>query len=295
MKRDAFSLCHPIVNFSYFLSVLAFTMFFMQPVCLLISFFCSLMYYFTLFGKNGAHTAIKTVLPVTAFASVMNPLFSHSGKTILLYFPSGNPLTLESIVYGLFSGVMLASVLIWFICLSAVFTEDKFIYLFSRLSPSLSLLISMTLRFIPDFRRRFESARDVQSFFVFGEKSYIQKAKTAVSGFVAAFSQSIENAAVTAESMKSRGYGAAKRSSYTVYRMDGRDRAAQFFIMFCVFFIVCGSVSGTFSWRYYPDMSGALTEKMTVMLYIAYFSLCIMPVYLDRKEKREWKHSQSKI
>lgn len=295
MKRDAFSLCHPIVNFSYFLSVLAFTMFFMQPVCLLISFFCSLMYYFTLFGKNGAHTAIKTVLPVTAFASVMNPLFSHSGKTILLYFPSGNPLTLESIVYGLFSGVMLASVLIWFICLSAVFTEDKFIYLFSRLSPSLSLLISMTLRFIPDFRRRFESARDVQSFFVFGEKSYIQKAKTAVSGFVAAFSQSIENAAVTAESMKSRGYGAAKRSSYTVYRMDGRDRAAQFFIMFCVFFIVCGSVSGAFSWRYYPDMSGALTEKMTVMLYIAYFSLCIMPVYLDRKEKREWKHSQSKI
>ena len=58
-------------------------------------------------------------------AAVVNPAFVHQGVTILTYLPSGNPLTLESILYGLaaalgavgpnlvqgLSGVVIAAVL----------------------------------------------------------------------------------------------------------------------------------------------------------------------------------------
>ena len=43
-------------------------------------------------------------------AALVNPAFVHQGATILTYFPSGNPLTLESILYGCASGVLLAAV-----------------------------------------------------------------------------------------------------------------------------------------------------------------------------------------
>ena len=32
---------------------------------------------------------------------LVNPVFNHEGMTILTYFPWDNPLTLESIVYGI--------------------------------------------------------------------------------------------------------------------------------------------------------------------------------------------------
>ena len=35
-------------------------------------------------------------------AAVLNPAFSHHGATVLAYFPTGNPLTLESITGGAF-------------------------------------------------------------------------------------------------------------------------------------------------------------------------------------------------
>jgi energy-coupling factor transport system permease protein len=49
--------------------------------------------------------------------------------------PLRNPLTLESIFYGLAAAVMLAAVVLWFGCYNEVMTSDKFIYLFGRVIP----------------------------------------------------------------------------------------------------------------------------------------------------------------
>jgi energy-coupling factor transport system permease protein len=46
---------------------------------------------------------------------------------------------------------MLAAVISWFSCYNAVMTSDKFVYLFGRVIPALSLILSMTLRFVPKF------------------------------------------------------------------------------------------------------------------------------------------------
>jgi energy-coupling factor transport system permease protein len=37
----------------------------------------------------------------------LNPLFNHAGVTLLFYLPGGNPVTLESMVYGLAAATML--------------------------------------------------------------------------------------------------------------------------------------------------------------------------------------------
>ena len=100
-RRDAFSDCHPAVNFLYYALVLVLSMSLMQPVCLAISLLCASWYLLRLQGWDALWQKLRWLLPVMALAAVMNPAFTHQGMTILTYLPSGNPLTLESILYGL--------------------------------------------------------------------------------------------------------------------------------------------------------------------------------------------------
>lgn len=133
--RDTFSDCHPAVNFAYFALVLAFSMTLMHPVCLLISLTGACCCLARLHGLRELGHSARWLVPMALLAALVNPAFVHQGVTILTYLPSGNPLTLESILYGLAAALLLASVVLWFRCFSAVMTSDKFIYLFGRAIP----------------------------------------------------------------------------------------------------------------------------------------------------------------
>lgn len=76
-------------------------MFFMHPACLVISLACSFLYSVTLNGKRAAKFNLLYMLPMMLVCALLNPAFNHEGATILTYLPSGNPLTLESVVYAL--------------------------------------------------------------------------------------------------------------------------------------------------------------------------------------------------
>ena len=151
-NRDAFSGYHPTVCFLYFTLVLMLSMCLMHPVYLAISLTGALAYAILLKGRKAVRFAAMGLLPMAALAALVNPAFNHEGATILTYLPSGNPLTLESMLYGAAAAVMLASVVLWFSSFNEVITSDKFVYLFGRILPALSLVLSMALRFIPKFK-----------------------------------------------------------------------------------------------------------------------------------------------
>ena len=66
-------------------------------------------------------------------------------------------------MYGLVMAVMLVCTLVWFSCYTVVMTSDKFIYLFGRIIPALSLVLSMCLRFVPKFIKEASVISDGQS------------------------------------------------------------------------------------------------------------------------------------
>ncbi|MGN1082717.1 MAG: energy-coupling factor transporter transmembrane component T, partial [Candidatus Avispirillum sp.] len=153
-KRDEFSFFHPLVSFVYFALVLGFTVVLRHPASQLVSLAAATVYAATAQGAGAVFSTLKISIPVILFTAAINPVFNHQGVTILCYLPWGNPLTLESILYGISAGAVLAASLLWFVNINRVFTSDKFVYLFGRIIPSLSLLLSMTLRFVPLFRKR---------------------------------------------------------------------------------------------------------------------------------------------
>ena len=160
--RDSFSTYHPIVNFIYFVFAFIFSMCFLHPVCLVISFGSAFAWSVYLGGRKTLRANLLLFIPILLIMSLVNPAFSHAGVTILAYLPSGNPLTLESIVFGVGSAVMLVSVIAWFSCYTKIMTSDKFVYLFGRLIPALSLILSMVLRFVPKFRAQIKVISDAQ-------------------------------------------------------------------------------------------------------------------------------------
>lgn len=289
--RDSFSSYHPIINFLYFVLVLIFTMFFMHPVSLVISLLSAVAYSVCLNGTKALRFSLTAVLPMMLIAALVNPIFNHEGATILTYLPSGNPLTLESMVYGVASAFMLAGVILWFSCYSTVMTSDKFVYLFGRVIPALSLVLSMTLRFVPKFKAQLQVVSEAQA--CAGRDtangSLLQRAKNGVTILSILVTWSLENAIETADSMKSRGYGLPGRTAFSIYRFDSRDKLALLWLLLCGGYIVLGWALGGLRWWYYPMISGELTGIFPISLQLVYLSLCLTPVILNRMEVQKWK------
>ena len=294
MNRDSFSSYHPIINFLYFALVLVFTMFFMHPVSLIISLACALAYAIYLNGKKAVRFSLMYILPMMLMAAIINPAFNHEGMTILTYLPTGNPLTLESILYGLASAVMLASVITWFSCYNAVMTSDKFVYLFGRIIPALSLVLSMTLRFVPKFKAQLHVVSEAQRCVGrdVSDGTMLQRLKNAITILSIMVTWALENAIETADSMKSRGYGLPGRTAFSIYRFDDRDKTAFIWLCFCGFYIVSGWMAGGLSWQYYPIIKGTLTGVFPISFQLVYLALCLTPVILNGMEDRKWKHLQ---
>lgn len=266
-------------------------MFLMHPVCLVISLGASLAYAVYLNGRRAVRFSLLVMLPMMAIAALVNPAFNHEGVTILTYLPSGNPLTLESILYGLAAAAMLAAVVTWFSCYTAVMTSDKFVYLFGRVIPALSLVLSMTLRFVPKFQAQFRVVSEAQRCVGrdVSNGGVIRRLRNAVTIFSIMLTWSLENAIETADSMKSRGYGLPGRTAFSIYRFDSRDKAALAWLLYCAFFLCCGAAAGGFAWRYYPTAKGAVWTPLTVCLQAVYLALCLTPVILDLWADRSWR------
>lgn len=296
-NRDTFSSYHPVVNFLFFALVLGCTMFFMHPVSLCISLVSAFGYGIYLKGWKIVRFSLLYLLPMMLMTAVLNPAFNHEGVTILTYLPSGNPLTLESIAYGIGAAGMLAAVVLWFSCYMEVMTSDKFVYLFGRILPALSLLLSMTLRFVPKFQAQFRVVREGQKCVGrdMSDGNILTRMKHTVTIFSIMVTWALENAIETADSMKSRGYGLKGRTAFSIYRFDSRDKWVMAWLLFCGAAIVCGAILGPLDWRYFPTIKGTAASIWSVMIQLIYFALCSTPVFLNRREDRKWNCLRSEI
>ena len=285
------------MNFLYFTLVIGFAMALNHPLAQGISLVCAAAYAVQAEGKRAVFFTLKWCLPIMLLTAFINPAFSHEGITILLYFPTGNPLTLESILYGLSAGVMIATVMLWFVNFNRVITSDKFIYLFGRIIPAMSLVLSMTLRFIPKFKAQMDSVVDAQRSIGrdISEGSLWHRTKIAITVLSIMVTWALENAIETADSMKSRGYGLKGRTAFSIYHFDDRDKMALIYLSFCGFYLLSGMIVSAFGFRYFPCIRYIGLNAITLSFQFVYLILCLMPVVLNWAEERKWKAIHSKM
>ena len=286
MKRDAFSGYHPAVVFLFFLAVLGFGVVILHPAFLLVGLVGAFSYYLFLRGRKGLKQ-ILLMMPLFLAVILLNPLVNRGGATVL-FLLFGKPYTLEALIYGAVLSGMFLTMILWFSCYSAVMTGDKFTSLFGTLLPSLSLLLVMIFRMVPSLIRKGKQITGARQS-IGKEMSGTDEAMT-VLGCLTTWA--LEGSIVTADSMRSRGYGTAKRTSFMIYRMARHDWGLLSTILVLSAALIAAVSAGHTTATFTPEWYLAPVSPIGLLLY---GFLSLIPTLLHLQEALSWHISRSKI
>ena len=288
-ESGAFYRSHPLLNFAYFAFVIGITMFSVHPVFLGISFVLSWCYSILLRGRQALSFNLFVLIPMILLMTFFNTLNVHNGETVLFYL-NDNRITLEAIVYGVVSAIMLSSVIIWFSCFNTIVTADKFIYLFGRISPALALTLSMIMRYIPLLKNRFREVATAQRCMGRGLKgsSWITRIRQFFKEISILIAWSLEASIESADSMEARGYGLRGRTSFHLFKFSTGEK-----MLLALMLLLGGAVSvacamGEMTIYYYPKIILPTFSLLQTGIFIAYSALMLIPIILDIKGMKEW-------
>lgn len=294
--RDVFSDCHPIVNFLFYIGALIMGMCFMHPLFLFSSVILSFAYY-----ARVNKECLKYVIGMIGLfftLSFINPLFNTQGEWVLFTYFGERPYTLEALCYGMALAAMFISVLTWFATYNQVMSSDKFLYCFGRLAPAVSLLLTMVLRLVPSFQKKcgqIIGARKCIGKAVSNGSRY-EKAQHGMVILSALTSWALEGGVVMADSMRSRGFGSGKRTSFSIYKIQHRDKGLLGFMLVCLFVIMVCAWNGGMKVAYTPQMHiSGLSSVWTLLGVIGYFLFLSIPTALSMMEDVRWHILRSKI
>ena len=292
--KDQFSTFHPITNMVFFLGAILMGMFFIHPAFVALSILISVTYLLTL-KKTKAFKELLYMLFLFVLLSVINPVFDRLGATVLFEL-FGRPYTLEALIYGMTLGGMAIAVLCWFACYNAIMTSDKFIYIFGRIMPSISMILSMILRLIPNFAQKISDARS--SIGLARDTSANRKEKMRNGALVlsALAGWALQGGIITADSMQSRGYGTGKRTSFAKHRFDARNNILLVFMGVLIVLIIFCAVNGSTKAEYVPYVTITWFGNIYMLTgMIAYGLFLVLPAALQLKETVKWKILRSRM
>ena len=290
--KDAFSKCHPAVNFLFFAGAIGTSVLIQHPMYLLVGILTGATYYLLLNGRKGWKMLLGMAI-LFLFLMAINPLFNTFGETPLCYL-FGRPYTIEALRYGAVLGGVFVTMLIWFGCYNKVLTSDKFTSLFGNLIPAISLLLVMVFRMVPNLMRKatqFSGARKCIGKGAGENAATKEKLSDGMTVLGALTSWALEGSVVTGDSMRSRGYGTAKRSSFMIYRISITDWTLLIVIPSLLALVIAAACLGQMAATYMPEFYIS-PLSWGIVPYGIYL---LIPIALHTKEAVQWHISRSKI
>ena len=274
-----FERCHPAVNLIYFAAVLVGMITFQHPVFLVISFLCAFAYSVK---RNGWKAVVFNLclLPFVVAFALYYSSYTHFGMTVLRQNFVGNNMTQESLVYGFVLGVTGAGVCIWFSCVFSVFTTDKVVYLFGKVSPRLSLFLAIALRMIPRIKKEAKRINMAQQGIGRGanQGNLWQRFRNSLRIVSMLITWTIDSLTIASESMRSRGSSLRGRKAFSIYRFDNRDRIFVIGLFLCLTLTMMAMLLGQTDMVYDPKI---IWTQVNPLFCIGYGVLCLMPLGLE--------------
>ena len=291
-----FERCHPAVNLIYFAAVIAGTLAFRHPVFLCVSFLCACVY--SIRRNRGRAVAFDLcMVPCVAGFALYYSSYHHFGITVLQQNLIGNNMTLESLVYGLALGVCVAGGCIWMSCVYSVFSTDKMVYLFGRVSPRLSLFLAIALRMVPRIKREAGKINMAQRGIGRGadQGNLWQRIKNAVRILSMLITWTIDALMTASDAMGSRGSSLRGRTAFSIYRFDNRDRAFVTAMFFTMTLTMMAVILGLTDMTYDPRIIWKPITPVNVLFYAGYAVLCLMPLGLELWTEYRFKKAREQL
>lgn len=279
VEHTAFATSHPAVPALYVALTLALVMASMQPVLIGCALVGGLVYEGSLSGPRTVFSSLRWQLPLVLLVSVVNPLFVAEGTTVAFCVGS-RPVYWESLWYGAAMGGMFVASIVWFRVAAALLPMDRVTALLANIAPIITLMISMSMRLIPRFVRQgrvVAAVHDVALPDARGKMATRMRLTSALMGW------GLENSLETADAMRARGWGAARRrTTYARMRWTGRDAVVLAAVA------AFGAIVALLAWRttaayaFYPTA----TPLAWWWGYVPYAAWMLIPTILHVREQR---------
>lgn len=279
---------HPICIFSYLLLVILLILLCRDPIVMLLACFGALFFLTKTENFKIAMKRLKMIFPMMLLITIANPLVSHKGVT-RLFLIFGQWITLEAICYGITSGLSLAALILWFACYQKMMTSDKFLYLFGKIAPASSLLISMSLNLISKLQIQLKQIQDSQEMLHPEPVGNMQKLKKALRHVSTLLGWSLENTVEQADSMKARGYGIQRRTTFHLFRFETRDALFLLVLLFLGVLTLTARFLGCGVMEFYPRIDGMIFDGKHLVFYGLFGILTGIPGILEWKEELLWR------
>lgn len=274
-----FSHFHPVTLLFYFILIIIMIFMCDYAIILIYAFISFSLCTIYIEGIKAYIKALIYYIMLMFMAGFFNCCFNHSGENVFLYI-NDTPLTLDSLFYGIYTGVMVSCLLMWFKLFNHSMDNGKINYIIGKHLPVTGLIISMCFSFTKRFKYKLDIIK--QSLYTLDNSRLI--AKKCGTGRICILIKEIfykvKNGAVTlntlmnvmlydsiltADSMTARGYGLKHRKLYKRYTVCTTDViftiialllfiSALFFRLFIIPLILAPVIYNIFkeiSWKYY--------------------------------------------
>ena len=262
MRFDSY---HPTINLIYFTAAIGLTISFNHPAYVAISYAAAFAYSVKLSGKR----AVIFNLCLVPFALIYSGWYSY---------------------YNHFGVIM------FFSCVFAVFSSDKIVYLFGRVSPKLSLFLSIILRMVPrikQYGRRINTAQKGIGKSP-SQGNLWRRFVNSIRLISILITWTLENFVESSDSMKCRGYSLKGRTSFSIYRFDNRDRSFVIAIFLLLIVTACGWALDQTSIHYNPQIIMTGITFMSYIFYAAYGILLLLPMILQIAGERKFERLRAR-
>jgi len=280
----AFEAEHPVVLATYVVAVTATTMCAFHPVYATISLSGALLCALVVCGPERAWDVLRWQLPLFAVVTLANPVFSRLGDT-LLWQAGPIAIHLESLVFGLCMGMMLVSSLLWLWCANDILTLDRLLALGGGLLPTVGLMVSMTMRLVPQLLHRGGQVRTVRaacSGIPDGGGPVQEGAR--LSGIL--LSWSLEDSVERSDAMRARGWVAGRRRThYLPWRASTRDVAILVLLLVLVAVDAFLEWVACSQWVFYPTMP----HLVLWWGYLPHVALVLLPTLVTLADRLGWQ------
>ncbi len=278
---------HPFINFIYFFVTIIFVFCVNHPIYVLISYVGGFAFYSILKGKKGLVFNL-VLIPFVILYVMIYASYNHFGVTVLWQNSIGNNMTKEAIVYGGVLGIKGVTLIILFACVLEVMSIDKVVYLLGRISPKLSLYVSILFRSVPLIGEREREVSLGRQGIGRGKSdgNILRRVKNILSVASIVTTATLDSYIDSSTSMKARGYSLKGRTAFSTYRFDNRDRLVLLVMTALIMITVVAAGLGYTKVLYDPEIIIENLGWLDVLFVLAYGGLVFLPTglhtYLDK-------------
>ncbi|MDO5848191.1 MAG: energy-coupling factor transporter transmembrane component T [Methanobrevibacter sp.] len=285
---------HPGILIAYYVLLAVFSFVFTNPYYMITFILMILLLIYLQGGKKDILNQIKIFIPIGIFIVVLNFLFNYTGDN-RIYIWGSYFITIEAVSYGFIMAGSFFLILLTLNSYNQMVSYQEMLYILSKKFPIISMILVMALRFIPLLEKRTVEVSNLMKLEEkdkTGENSKFDKLKERIKkvgnimGVTVAWS--LEEAMLTAKSMKARGYLSSKRTSYLKYTMNKADYCFILLMAITLTVLIYGLIYGNGYISIYPKMNFSWNDFPLNIYYFAFIVFLLPLIYLELEEVWIW-------